>query len=204
MVNAAAKRLFCPKCGWSNIRLSERSGFLDGVAALLFLAPLRCRNCRRRFYRLLFIARRAAPVATAHHPIPAAVDVPKPIPAPAPVVRRKIILLLDDDPALRRLLGRLLGRKGYEVREASDAGAAVAELRGAEIDLAIVNLSAREDEAVRALRSAHPELPVIVLSETLGPVEASEKLLILPKPSRVFAVVEGVRDLMSRDPVDAR
>jgi CheY-like chemotaxis protein len=210
MVNAAEKRLSCPKCGWSNVRLSERSGFLDGLAALVFLSPLRCRSCRRRFYRLRFTARRALSVATADHPTPAAVDVPKPIPAPAPVVRRKIILLLDDDPALRRLLGRLLGREGYEVREASDAGAAVAELGCAgihlEIDLAIVNLSDRDegDEAVKALRSAHPELPVIVLSETLGPVEASEKLLILPKPSRVFAVVEGVRDLMSRDPIDAR
>jgi CheY-like chemotaxis protein len=203
MVNAAANRLFCPRCGWSNIRSSERSGFLDGVAALLFLAPLRCRNCRLRFYRLRFIARHAAPVATAHHPIPAPVDVPKPIPAPAPVVRRKIVLLLDDDPALRRLLGRLLGRGGYEVHEASDAAAAVAGLSCAEVDLAVVNLCAREDEAVRALRSAHPDLPVIVLSET-GLMEASEKLLILPKPSRVFAVVEGVRDLMSREPVDAR
>jgi hypothetical protein len=212
MVNAASKRLFCPKCGWSNIRLSERSGFLDGIAALLLLSPLRCRNCRLRYYRLWFLARRAPPLVTAHRAVPAPADVPKPtvvavdVPEAIPPAEaaRKVILLLDDDPALRRLLGRLLGREGYDVCEASDAGAATAELRTTEIDLAIVNLGTREDEAVRVLRSAYPELPIIALSEPLALAEAPGKLLILPQPSRVFAVVESVRELMSRVPVDAR
>jgi len=120
---------------------------------------------------------------------------------PAAVVPHGIVLLLDDDPALRKLLGRLLHREGYEVREASGAGAPAAELRGTGIDLAIVNLSAREEEekAVRALRRAYPELVVVVLSETLALAEASGRLLILPRPARAFAVVESVRSLMSQD-----
>jgi CheY-like chemotaxis protein len=203
MVSVTAKRLFCPRCGWSNVRLSERAGFLDGAAALLLLTPLRCRTCRIRFYRLWFLARRAPLAGTLHYSTspPAAVPRPGPNPVPVLAVRRSIILLLDDDPALRKLLRRLLDREGYEVREAADPVAAAVALGEAEIDLAIVNLSAHEEgeEVVRGLRLVYPELPVIALSETPGLAETSEKLLILPKPSRAFAVVEGVRELMSRD-----
>jgi hypothetical protein len=63
------KRIFCPKCGWSNVRSSKEAGFLDGAAKLFFLAPLRCRSCRLRFYRPWFVAKRASPVITVHHPI---------------------------------------------------------------------------------------------------------------------------------------
>ena len=167
---------------------------------LLFLSPLRCRNCRLRFYRPWFLAKRALPLVADRHPIPASAVAP--VPTPAAVVPHRIILLLDDDPALRKLLRRLLHREGYEVREASDAGGAVAELRGAGMDLAIVNLSAREQEekAVRALKSAYPELMVMVLSETPAALpEASEELPALAKPAHVFAVVQNVRNLMSQD-----
>jgi len=117
----------------------------------------------------------------------------------------RIILLLDDDPASRKLLKRLLNREGYAVREASDAGAAVEALRGTGMDLAVVNLSVCEEgeQAVRVLRSVSPELSVVVVSETATLLETTEKLLILPKPSRVFAVVESVRNLMLR-PVGRR
>jgi ActR/RegA family two-component response regulator len=117
----------------------------------------------------------------------------------------RIILLLDDDPASRKLLKRLLNREGYAVREASDAGAAVEALRGTGMDLAVVNLSVCEEgeQAVRVLRSVSPELSVVVVSETATLLETTEKLLILPKPSRVFAVVESVRNRMLR-PVGRR
>jgi CheY-like chemotaxis protein len=200
MARADAERLSCPNCGWSNVRSSERAGFWDGAAKLLFLSPLRCRNCRLRFYRPWFLAKRALPLVADHHAIPDSVVAPDP--TPAAVVPHRIILLLDDDPAVRKLLGRLLHREGYEVREASGAVAPAAELRGTGIDLVIVNLSAREEEekAVRALRKAYPELVVVVLSETLALAEASGRLLILPKPSRAFSVVESVRNLISQDP----
>jgi|SRR5579863_1983092 CheY-like chemotaxis protein len=197
MMESEAKRVFCPKCGWSNIRRSERAGFWDGAAFLLFLAPLRCRNCRLRFYRLWFLAKRAQPLVPEHRPIRVSVVAPDPDPTPAAPTRR-IILLLDDDPSLRKLLGRLLTREGYEVREASDCESAVAALRGAGIDLVVINLSVSEEseKAVRALRTVAPELSVIVLTETPAFTPRSERLLILPKPSHVLAVVEGVRDLM--------
>jgi hypothetical protein len=88
------------------------------------------------------------------------------------------------------LLKRLLDRQGYDVREASD----VAELRGAEAHVAIVNLSAAEqsDQAVHTLRTAYPELIVIVLSEAVGFPQRSEKLRILPKPVRALTVLSFI------------
>ena len=173
-----AKGLCCPNCGWSSIRLSDRVSFCDAAAALLFIAPLRCRKCRLRFYRPWFIAKRA-------------VSVPRPL-TDAAVPHR--ILVLDDDPALRNLLKRLLKRKGYQVREAADAGSAAAELRDTRIDLVVVNLSAGEqpEKIVRMLRNADPELIVIVLSETVSLAKRSENLLILPKPSRARTIVSCI------------
>jgi CheY-like chemotaxis protein len=238
VVSAGPRRLFCPNCGWNNVRSSQRAGFWDGAAMLLLLSPLRCRNCRLRFYRPWFLARRALPLGVdksvdksvarnvdKRTPPPAAVVNPAPVvvpssavpavvpaavvPAlevPAVEVPRPIILLLDDDPAMRKLLGRLLGREGYEVREASGAGAAAAALRDTEMDLAIVNLSVREEaeQAVRALRSAHADLMVMLLSEALALRETSEDLLILPGSGLsagpgVSAVLQRVRALLSQD-----
>jgi DNA-binding NtrC family response regulator len=152
-------------------------------------------------------------MVTAHRPVSPPVIVRKTIdvsaieipnedaPAEAAVIPPRIILVLDDDPASRKLLKRRLGREGYEVREASDASGAVSAMDGVRVDLAIVNCSVREEgeKAVRALRSVDPELMVLVLSEMPASAETSEKLLILPTPSRVLAVVESVRDLMSQD-----
>ena len=40
----------CPKCGWSNTRFSVPTGF-DRFLRLFWLSPIRCRQCRHRFYR---------------------------------------------------------------------------------------------------------------------------------------------------------
>jgi hypothetical protein len=42
----------CPRCGWSNTRRSQLDGAVDRTLAVFLLIPIRCRNCRNRFYRL--------------------------------------------------------------------------------------------------------------------------------------------------------
>jgi CheY-like chemotaxis protein len=215
MMNGSTRRLFCPKCGWSNIRSSELVSFLDWVAKFAGLSPLRCRSCRLRFYRPWFLARRAFPLVTTHHstlasrPARIALDprytspiavIPQGETTPVSLVPEGTILLLDDDPASRKLLRRLLDREGYVVREVSGASAALAELRGRGIDLAIINLNGHGGmAAVRTLRTAYPDLIVVVLSETAAHSEKSEKLVILPKPSRALVVLQNIRYLMSQD-----
>src|ERR1700683_2126908 len=208
MVKGTARRLFCPKCGWSNIRSSEPVGLLDWAAKFAGLSPLRCRSCRLRFYRPWFLAKRASPLVTARRSNSASavasrdtrVSVTSQEANPVSVFPQGAILLLDDDSASRKLLRRLLDREGYMVREASDSSAALAELRGAEMDLAIVNLNGHEYKTVvRTLRSAHPDLIVVVLSETVSSEEKSEKMVILPKPSQALAFLQNIRHLMSQE-----
>ena len=209
-MGTAPRRPFCPNCGWNNVRLAEQVGFVDLVAKIFFFTPLRCRNCRLRFYRLRSVAKRAQTMGTVYDPAPAPSIVPKrswsseiPRVIDVSVVSRRIILLLDDDPALRKLLRRLLDREGYEVREAADAGAAAAALRDTGIDLVIVNLSDRNagEAAVQGLRRAYPELMVMVLSEAIDLRETSERLMILPRTLHISAVVKNVRDYLMSQPV---
>jgi len=42
----------CPRCGWSNTRRSQLDGAVDRALSVFLLIPIRCRNCRNRFYRL--------------------------------------------------------------------------------------------------------------------------------------------------------
>ena len=193
----AAERLLCPKCGWSDVRSSDQAGFLDRAAALLFLSPLRCRKCRLRFYRPWFIARRVRSVMLTQRPIPVSGEIT--IPISAPVVPHRI-LLLDDDPALRKLLRRLLCREGYEVREASNTRDGLEELDAGGIDLVIVNLSAHEagEMAVQLLTCAYDELIIITLTEKVSLADRSENLLILLKPSRAVSIVQKVGEMISR------
>jgi transposase-like protein len=41
----------CPKCGWSNIRHSRKSGVVDRALSVFLLVPYRCRDCRYRFFQ---------------------------------------------------------------------------------------------------------------------------------------------------------
>ena len=41
----------CPKCGWSDVRMSRSKGALDAaLLGALSMAPFRCRTCSHRFY----------------------------------------------------------------------------------------------------------------------------------------------------------
>lgn len=90
------------------------------------------------------------------------------------------ILVVDDEPPIRRLLRVSLGTEGYEIAEA--ATGAEADLRLAERlpDLVILDLGLpdiRGHELLRRWRSAGVEAPVVILSsrtDEAGIVEALE------------------------------
>ncbi len=42
---------FCPLCTSTDIRRANRKGLFEGFLRLFFIAPFRCRSCRRKFYR---------------------------------------------------------------------------------------------------------------------------------------------------------
>ncbi|HWR20322.1 MAG TPA: response regulator, partial [Verrucomicrobiae bacterium] len=77
------------------------------------------------------------------------------------------ILLVDDEPEIRRLLSRYLQRLGYTVREAEDGEAAVAAATVEIPDVVITDMSMPRLgglELLEQLRNMDPGLPVIVLT----------------------------------------
>lgn len=76
------------------------------------------------------------------------------------------ILIVDDEPQIRRFLGIALRAQGYRVVEAADGTAALAVLAGRGIDLVILDLGLPDldgKSVLRELRAFSP-VPVLVLS----------------------------------------
>ncbi|HEU0301144.1 MAG TPA: sigma-54 dependent transcriptional regulator [Longimicrobium sp.] len=77
------------------------------------------------------------------------------------------VLIVDDEPNIRRMLGSLLRAEGYRTREASSARGALAEVHGEEPDAVLMDLYMDGDsglDALPRLREAAPHLPVIMMS----------------------------------------
>lgn len=77
------------------------------------------------------------------------------------------ILVADDEPNIRRLLGSLLRAEGYQVREASGGAAAVAMVRDGEPDAVLLDLYMPGGDGLDALPEMlklAPDLPVVMMS----------------------------------------
>jgi DNA-binding NtrC family response regulator len=84
------------------------------------------------------------------------------------------LLLVDDEPALLRLMERYLGRMGYEVTPCRRAGEALTrfEESGAGFDLLIVDLGLPDipgETLLKKLREANPALRAIICSGSPPP-----------------------------------
>jgi two-component system nitrogen regulation response regulator NtrX len=82
------------------------------------------------------------------------------------------VLIVDDEPNIRRMVGALLTSEGYEVREAPDGPRGIALATEAEPDVALVDLMMPGDidgmAVLAALRERSPELPVVMMSGRAG------------------------------------
>ncbi|HUF28052.1 MAG TPA: sigma-54 dependent transcriptional regulator [Gemmatimonadaceae bacterium] len=82
------------------------------------------------------------------------------------------VLIIDDEPNIRRMVGALLGTEGYEVREAADGAAGVARALENEPDVVLADLmmpGQLDGMAVLArLRETLPDLPVVMMSGRAG------------------------------------
>ena len=82
------------------------------------------------------------------------------------------VLIVDDEPNIRRMVGALLSAEGYEVRDAADGLGGVASAAAHEPDVALIDLMMPGPldglGALERLRSAHPDLPVVMMSGRAG------------------------------------
>lgn len=94
------------------------------------------------------------------------------------------VLVVDDEPVVRRLVARMLGAEGYTIHEASDGAEALDRVR-TDADLFDVIVSdivmprMNGVELLQALSASYPELPVILISG-YGAAELAERGIAAP------------------------
>ena len=77
------------------------------------------------------------------------------------------VLIVDDEPNIRRMLGSLLRAEGFRVREAGSGRGALAEVMAEEPDAVLMDLYMGEEtglDALPKLKEAAPDLPVVMMS----------------------------------------
>lgn len=117
------------------------------------------------------------------------------------------IMVIDDQPSIRRALELVLTRAGYDVLLAADGREGMRRCAAAAPDLVITDLhmpGADGLETIAGLRAIHPRLPVIAMSG--GDQSVMLKLLesaallgavsTLQKPFTVPEVLEAVRRVL--------
>ncbi len=86
------------------------------------------------------------------------------------------VLIVDDEPNIRRMVGALLGAEGFEVRDAADATAGLARAAEIEPDLVLLDLMMPNPtdglDLLEKLRERYPDLPVVMMSGRAGLADA--------------------------------
>ncbi len=116
------------------------------------------------------------------------------------------ILVVDDEPSIRRTLREIFEYEGFKVEEAVDGEDALARLRAARYDVVMldVNMPKRNGlEVLAAARDEMPETPVVMLSGH-GAIETAVRATklgaydFIEKPPDLNRLLVSVRNAMDR------
>jgi len=113
------------------------------------------------------------------------------------------ILVIDDDPPLRKLTAMLLTKAGHDVDTARDGEEGTAFLEAGAYDLLITDLIMPNKEGIELIMECHrnmPDLPIIAVSGggrhgNIDVLQAAEKLgarTTLHKPFSQNSLLEAV------------
>lgn len=117
----------------------------------------------------------------------------------------KLILVVDDDPALRELLTGYLSTQGFRVRAVADGGAMRAELARERHDLVILDLMLPNDDGLALCRDlrATSAMPIIMLTARGDEVDRIVGLEMgaddyLPKPFNPRELLARIKSILRR------
>ncbi len=119
---------------------------------------------------------------------------------------QKQILIVDDDPSLRRLLQMGLEKAGYKTLTADNGEDARKALQGQSVDLVTVDLMMPVMDGLRFLRWLRQEagaaVPALVFSSydpqhVVEQAQAAGATAVLKKPLRLPAVLTEVERLLN-------
>lgn len=119
---------------------------------------------------------------------------------------RPVVMVVDDEPELRTLLGEYFGRHGFEVRTAEDAAAARTLVAAGAPALAVLDVNMPGENGLslaRWLREAHPRVGIVMLTTAGESVDRIVGLELgaddyIPKPFEMRELLARVRAVLRR------
>lgn len=117
------------------------------------------------------------------------------------------VMVIDDDPGIRRSLVRVLESEGHDVLEEEDGASALRHFAGDPVDLVISDVYMPDMDGVSFLmrvKEAFPEAPIIMMSGG-GPLPAATVLAasktlgaaaVLAKPFSIGQIRSAVHDAL--------
>ena len=122
------------------------------------------------------------------------------------VVCAPTVLVVDDDPAIRTMVRRMLARVPCTVAEACDGDEALAHIRQEPPQLILLDIVMPRLDGWAVLRTLQaegftPDLPVVLISGNVVLDDAAARELgaaaVLPKPFQLTAVRALVQELLA-------
>jgi CheY-like chemotaxis protein len=130
-------------------------------------------------------------------------------PAAKPTATRQKILLVDDDPAIRQILVRLLAEEGYLVLTAANGAEALALVASAKFNLVLLDLNMPVKngwDTFEQLTARNPLLPIILITarpNQFFPALASGVGALMEKPLDFTKLFHTIRSLLE-EPEEVR
>jgi two-component system cell cycle sensor histidine kinase/response regulator CckA len=131
--------------------------------------------------------------------------VPEPMTTLAPGSDSAVVLLVEDEDAVRELLVAVLERAGFEVYPASTAEEALELERRRRFDVLLTDVllpHVTGPELAREIRRRSPHMRVLFMSgyagDTLDAAESGAPPAFIQKPFSSRALVERVRELLDQ------
>jgi DNA-binding response OmpR family regulator len=113
------------------------------------------------------------------------------------------ILLVDDDPAIREMLGRVLVEQGYEVLPAANGRDALDLAEERQIDLVLLDLNLPIKngwDTFEQLTARNPLMPVVIITarpNQIFPALAAGAGALMEKPLDFPKLLETISDLLN-------